>query len=72
MKGEKHMPSEEYLKRKRAYINRHRREFYKTMSFDLRLDTEKDMIDYLDSQPSRQACIKKAIKAQMELEKVEK
>ena len=62
------MASEEYLKRKRAYICEHRRKFYKTITFDLRLDTEKDMIDDLNSKPSRQATIKEAIRNQMLLE----
>ena len=54
--------NEEYLKRKRAYICRHRRICYKTISVDFRYDTEGDVIDFLNAQPSKQKFIKEAIK----------
>lgn len=56
------MPSEEYLKRKRAYICEHRRKNYKTMTFTFRYDRDMDIINFLDSLPSRQKFIQDAIR----------
>lgn len=60
------MASEEYLIRKRRYISEHRRKNYKTMTITFRYDKDMDVINFLDSQPSRQKFIQDAIRAAME------
>jgi len=57
------MPTEEYKKRKRAYIVRYQRESYYNVNFKLRLDNKEDqrLIQILESKPNRSAYIKQLI-----------
>ena len=51
------MPSEEYFKRKNAYIVRYQKSHYMNISFKVRLDRDKDIIDLLKSVPNKSSFI---------------
>ena len=51
------MPSEEYLKRKSAYIKRYQKEHYMNISFKIRSDRDKDIIELLKGVPNKSSFI---------------
>lgn len=56
------MPTEEYLIRKTNYIKKYQRKTYANINFKVRLDTDKDILDKLNSVPNKSEFIKKLIR----------
>ena len=54
--------TEEYKKKKMAYIAKYQREFYSTYSFKIRTKEDRDIIEILDSVPNKSEFIKKLIR----------
>lgn len=59
------MPSEEYLQRKSAYIKRYQKETYKTVSFKLRQGRDDDILEFLNSLPSKSDFLKELVRQYM-------
>ena len=57
------MPSEEYLKRKRAYILSYQKQNYKMICIKCRLDTDSDVIEILKNSGNASEFVKAAIRA---------
>lgn len=58
----KYTLSPEAKERQLAYIEKYKKEHYRFISFKNRLDTDKDILDYLDASPNKSAIIKAAIR----------
>lgn len=56
------MPSEEYHKRKLAYIGRYQREHYKMVAIKCRKDTDADVIEILATSGNASEYAKRAIR----------
>ena len=55
--------TEEYKKRKQAYIVKYQKENYTNVSFKLRTVEDKDIIEILNTVPNKSEYIKKLIRA---------
>ena len=53
---------EAYLKRKQAYVKRYQKQTYVNISFKLRKDTDKDVINILNGVPSKSVFIRDLIR----------
>lgn len=59
------MPSEEYIRRKKAYIKRYQQETYSTVSFKLRNERDKEILEFLNALPSKSDFLKDLIRQYM-------
>ena len=63
------MPSEEYLKRKAAYVARYQKENYKLVAIKFRKDTERDILNILKESGNASEFCKAAIRFFLENQK---
>lgn len=56
------MPTEEYFERKKQYIKGYQKSHYANVSFNVRLDTDKDIMDKLKSVPDKSNYLKTLIR----------
>lgn len=59
------MPTEEYKKRKLAYISSYQKKNYKHISFKVRCKEDMDIIEYLNTVPNKSELIKQLIRTKM-------
>lgn len=59
------MASEEYKAKKKEYIKRYQKETYTNISFKLRTNKDKDILDMLSSVPNKSQFIKELIREKL-------